>query len=115
MRVCLYGTSMVDANDLLNADDSYTTKSPPPAAFVTWVLAQGDTRSNTSPLHRLGSKEFDASPGHHTHDGRNSRYLFDPAADIITGDLATLAGQRTAIKGILTALKKLGLTDNTTN
>lgn len=106
---------MVDANDLLNADDSFTSKSPPPASFVTWVLAQGDTKSPTSPLHRLGTKEFDAARGDHTHDGRNSRYLFDPAVDIISGDLSTLAGQRTAIKGILTALKKVGITDSTTN
>lgn len=106
---------MVDANDLLNADDSYTSKSPPPAAFVNWFLAQGDTQSPKSPLHRLGTKEFDAAAGNHKHDGRTSAYLFDPATDIITGDLSTPGGLREAVKGILTALKRVGLTDQTTN
>ena len=63
----------------------------------------------------LGINEWDASPGNHQHDGRASRYLFDPAIDIIEGDLSVLAGQRNAIKGILTALKKVGITDQTTN
>lgn len=106
---------MVDANDLLNADDSYTQKSPPPAAFVSWLLAQGDTQSPKSPLHRLGTREWDSSPGNHRHDGRTSQYLFDPAVDIVTGDLSTQAGLREALKDVLTALKRVGLTDQTTN
>jgi len=107
---------MPDANDkMLNGDDSFTKKSPPSAAYVSWLLAQGDTQSPKSPLHRLGINEWDASPGNHQHDGRASRYLFDPAIDIIEGDLSVLAGQRNAIKGILTALKKVGITDQTTN
>lgn len=108
-------TSMVDANDLLNADDSYTSKSPPPAAFVQWLLAQGDVQSPKSPLHRLGTKEWDAAPGNHKHDGRTSAYLFDPGSDIVEGDLSTAAGLRDAIKDILTALRKVGLNDQTTN
>lgn len=107
---------MPDANDkMFNGDDSFTTKSPPSAAYVSWFLAQGDAQTPTSPLHRLGINEWDASPGNHRHNGRDSAYLFDPATDIITGDLSVLAGQRTAIKGILTALKKVGITDQTTN
>lgn len=107
---------MPDANDkMLNGDDSFTSKTPPTAAYVSWLLAQGDTVSPKSPLHRLGINEWDASPGNHKHNGRDSHYLFDPAVDIITGDLSTLAGVRNALKGVLTALKKVGLTDQTTN
>lgn len=107
---------MADANDrMLNGDDSFTSKSPPSAAYVSWLLAQGDTRSPKSPLHRLGITEYDASPGNHKHDGRTSQFLFNPSSDIITGDLSTTAGLRTAVKGILTALKRVGITDATTN
>lgn len=106
---------MPDANDkMLNGDDSFTSKTPPSAAYISWLLAQGDTQTPKSPLHRLGMMEFDASPGNHKHDGRKSPYLFDPSTDIITGDISTTAGQRTAIKGILTALRKVGLVDQTT-
>lgn len=107
---------MPDANDkMLNGDDSFTSKSPPSAAYVTWLLAQGDTQSPKSPLHRIGTREYDAAAGNHKHDGRSSQYLFDPASDIITGDLATTAGLRTAVKGILRALTKIGIVDQTTN
>lgn len=99
----------------MNGDDSFTSKSPPSAAFVNWFLAQGDTQSAKSPLHRLGTKENDAAPGNHKHDGRTSQYLFDPAVDIVHGDLSTLAGVRLAVKELLVILRKVGITDQTTN
>ena len=101
--------------DMMKGDDSFTKETPPSAAYVRWFLAQGDTTNPTSPLHRLGSDAENASPGHHNHDGRTSRYLFDPGSDIVTGDLSNTAGQRTAIKRILGILVRLGVTDATTN
>lgn len=96
-------------------EDSAINQTPPSAAYVRWLLAQGDTTDPASPLHRLGIRPSDAAPGNHTHNGRNSSFLFRPGVDVVTGDISVTAGQRTAIKGILNQLAKLGLTDNTTN
>lgn len=109
-------TIMADVDDKMQAgDDSFTSKTPPSAAYVRWFLAQGDTIDQTSPLHRLGPGPGDASPGNHKHDGRTSQYLFNPGSSVITGDLATTAGQRTAIKKIIGLLVQVGAVDSTTN
>ena len=96
-------------------EESVMNQTPPSAAYVRWMLAQADTTDPTSPLHRIGIKSTDAAAGNHTHRGRDSAMLFRPGVDAVAGDISTTAGQRTAIKGILTQLAKLGLTDNTTN
>lgn len=104
-----------DEQKRLRGEDSFTQKTPPSAAYIRWLLAQGDTQDPASPLHRLGAGPGDAAAGNHSHDGRNSAYLFNPLTDIITGDLATTAGVRNALKQVITLLTRLGATDGTTN
>ena len=104
---------MADDKGLQSGKDSFTSKTPPSAAYVAWLLAQGDTQSQSSPLHRLGTENYNASPGNHRHDGRSSPYLFT-AQDIITGDISVTAGQRTALKKIISLLVQLGAKDGTT-
>lgn len=65
--------------------------------------------------HTLGSTGNQASPGDHKHDGASSNLLFDPNSDIATGDISTLAGLHTSMRAVLNALKKIGLSDTTTN
>lgn len=94
--------------------DAYLNKTPPTAAYISWFLAQSDVQSPNSPLHRLGPTAENAAPGNHRHDGRSSAFLFNSSSDIITGNIGTTAGQREAMKKLLTILRRYGLTDNTT-
>lgn len=104
---------MADDTGFQSGKDSFTTKTPPSAAYVGWLLSQGDVQSQSSPLHRLGTESYNASPGHHRHDGRTSAFLFNKN-DTILGDISTTAGQRTAIKKIIGLLVQLGASDGTT-
>lgn len=106
---------MASDEEKMQKGSSFANKTPPTAAYVRWLLAGGDVTSPKSPLHYLGSGPGDAAPGDHKHDGRTSSYLFTPGTDVVTGNLAVLAGQREAIKKIITLLTRLGVTDSTTN
>jgi hypothetical protein len=100
---------------MMKGDDSFQKETPPSAAFVRWFLGQGDTTSEKSPLHYLGIGPGDAAYGNHVHDGSRSPYLWDPGTNVATGDLATTAGLRSALKAVLTAMAKQGFKDSTTN
>lgn len=96
-------------------EDNYQRERPPSAAYIAWFMAEADTTSPSSVFHRLGFLENEAAPGNHLHDGRNSAFLFDPATDIINGDLATSNGLQTAVREIARLLALLGATNSTTN
>jgi len=57
--------------------------------------------------HSLGPKHDQASPGDHTHNGKNSRKIL--AGTAITGSRASGA----ALVSVIDALEKLGASDNT--
>jgi hypothetical protein len=78
------------------------------------MLSDVDSKKDAQ-HHTIGAGPLQAAPGNHTHNGNDSPFLFDPSTTIATGDLSTTAGQRTAIKAILTALKNIGMTDSTSN
>lgn len=78
------------------------------------MLSDVDTKADAQ-HHTLGTGPMQAARGSHQHNGTDSALLFDPSTAIASGDLSTAAGQRSAIKAILTALANVGLTDSTSN
>lgn len=97
-------------DELSNLDDeSLEGKAPPSAKVVEWLHANASTREVNDIHHRTGTNEADASPGNHTHNGRDSYALFD--SDAIPADLAgaaTLAQTITAVNSILALLRTKG-------
>jgi hypothetical protein len=63
--------------------------------------------SQTAVHHTLGSKNGQAAPGDHTHNGKNSKKILTGTS--ITGSRASGA----ALISVIDALEKLGATDNT--
>lgn len=61
--------------------------------------------------HSLGINPYQASPGDHDHDGRNSKLLATSAPEVVTGS----RGGNAALASLLTALANKGIiTDSTT-
>lgn len=91
-----------------------TSEEPPTPQWVQWSHTFAPYRSKLDLHHRLGENSWDAASGTHRHrGGDDSVPLWDDVT--ITGDLATMAGLRSAVKGILNALSELGVRDSTTN
>lgn len=87
---------------------------PPAPGYITWLHSLAPYRDVNDLHHRIGTRPFDAAGGNHRHRGTdNSVALFEN--EIITGDLATAGGSRTALKKVISLLVQLGATDQTTN
>jgi hypothetical protein len=70
---------------------------------------KADTDASQTALHHtLGSRNGQASPGDHNHNGKNSKKLLQGTT--ITG----AKGGNAALASVISALVKLGATDNTT-
>lgn len=70
---------------------------------------KADTDASATAIHHtLGTKNGQASPGDHMHDGGSSKKLL--TGTTITGS----RGGNAAVASIISALVKLGATDNTT-
>lgn len=106
---------VTDQQKLEKGQDAFTSKPPPTAAYVRWLLAAADTTDPTSPLHRIGINAFDAAAGNHNHQGTNSKLLYDPTTALIPGDLSTLVGVRNAVKAMIRLMVPNGAVDQTTN
>lgn len=92
-----------------------TSETPPSPSYITWLHLLAPTREANDVHHRLGPQPWDAAKGDHQHiPGDGSVALFNET-EVVTGDLATDAGQKQAIRGILAALARRGLIDQTTN
>lgn len=82
----------------------------PAAHEVEEFHRNADTDKRTEAIHhRLGKGPNQASPGSHSHDGRDSTSLL--AGLTITGSRSTQAAF--VVQQILAALTQLGLTDGT--
>lgn len=91
-----------------------TAETPPSPSYVTWLHLMAPTNDPKDVHHRIGTNPWDAASGAHKHLGTDgSVQLFDPE-EIVQGDLSTLFGLETAVKGILIALGRRGLVDQTT-
>lgn len=90
-------------------DEAINGKKPPSKKFVEWMHGQAGTQSPTDIHHRLGTGDTDASPGNHTHDGKNSFPLFSEN-DILTDISNTATGTQiaTAVNKINALLRQLG-------
>lgn len=64
--------------------------------------------SSVAQHHTLGLGANQASPGHHNHDGRNSKRIFDGFT--VVGS----KGGNAALTSLISVLAQLGLTDGTT-
>ena len=79
------------------------------AKTVEAFHAKADTDASQTALHHtLGTKNGNASPGDHNHNGKNSVRILKGTT--ITGSRASGA----ALVSVISALVKLGATDNTT-
>lgn len=91
-----------------------TSETPPSPSYVTWMHLMAPTKEWTDVHHRIGDQPWDAASGTHKHRGGDGSVpLFDDT-DTVSGDLSTLVGMETAVKGLLTILSRLGLNDQTT-
>lgn len=102
--------SMANEDDTFGMnDEAINGKKPPSQKFVEWLHGQVSTKRPTDIHHRLGTSDEDASPGSHTHDGKNSMPLF--TKDLVLTDISnTATGTQiaTAVNAINAALRRLG-------
>lgn len=57
-------------------DSDVDDYDPPSAKFINWFLTNADSRAVGSLLHPIGFTDGSVASGEHTHDGKNSLYLF---------------------------------------
>lgn len=90
-------------------DDAINGKTPPSQKVIDWLHGRVSTQKATDIHHRLGTADTDASPGNHTHDGKNSYPLFSEN-DILTDISNTATGTQiaTAVNKINALLRQLG-------
>lgn len=65
-------------------------KKPPSVKFLEWLHRNASTNRDVDVHHRIGQNEGDVAAGKHTHDGKNSPYLF-AGGDIPSDPAATTA------------------------
>ena len=81
-----------------------------PARYVVEFHRNSDVDKDGKSLHHtLGTGSYNASPGHHTHDGRNSKLLFDNV--VISGSRSASVGS--ILNAIIDALVPLGVQNGT--
>ena len=66
------------------------SKKPPSIKFLEWLHRNVSTTRSVDVHHMIGVGEGDVAAGRHTHDGKNSPYLF-AGGDIPADPAATLA------------------------
>ena len=91
-----------------------TAETPPSPSYVTWLHTMAPLNDPRDVHHRIGTNPWDAAAGNHRHTGADGSVELFTDDEIITGDLSTLVGLETAVKGILIALGRRGLVDQTT-
>lgn len=95
--------------DKYKAPIEQSKQSAPEPKVVEKFHERADTdASQTAIHHTLGAKNGQASPGDHTHNGKNSKKILEGTS--IIGSRASGA----ALVSVIDALQKLGATDNTT-
>lgn len=99
-------------DDLNTAADTATDgKEPPSQKIVDWIHGKTSINRPEDIHHIVGFGDADASSGSHTHNGKNSKYLFD--SSVVLTDLTgapTSAQIQTSVNAINAALRLLGAT-----
>jgi len=100
---------MANQDDLFGLNDSSVDGKPSPSdKVVMWFHGKASTDQPTDIHHRIGFGDTDAASGSHTHDGKNSKPLFNidqVPADLASG--ASLAQTITAVNRILELIRKV--------
>jgi len=91
-----------------------TAEAPPSPSYVTWLHTMAPSQDPKDLHHRIGTNPWDAASGAHKHLGTDGSVPLFDSDEVITGDISTLPGLETAVKGILIALGRRGLVDQTT-
>lgn len=91
-----------------------TAETPPSSSYVTWLHLMAPTKEWTDVHHRIGDQPWDAAAGTHQHRGGDGSTPLFSSDEVVTGDLSTTFGLEQAVRGILAALARRGLTDQTT-
>lgn len=97
-------------DDLNSADETAVDgKAPPSQKVVDWFHAKASIGRPEDIHHPIGYGETDAAPGNHTHDGKNSKFLF-PTSVVLTdlGPAPTSLQIQAAVNNINAALRLLG-------
>lgn len=83
--------------------------NPPSNKVVEWFHGRADTTRHESIHHALGTGPSDASPGDHTHNGKDSPYII-PAGSTLTDvpTTATTLQLANAINALNALMTKLG-------
>jgi hypothetical protein len=90
-----------------------TAETPPSPNYITWMHTLAPTREWNDVHHRIGDQPWDAASGAHQHLGGDGSARLFSADEVVSGDLSTPLGLEQAVKGILIALARRGLTDST--
>lgn len=102
---------MAGMSDLFKIKDSdIDGQAPPSTKVVDWFHGKVSTRLPTDLHHRIGFGEGEVSAGDHTHNGTNSKFLFDATTTVLTNltGTPTTVQMRDAINKLNDALKLLG-------
>lgn len=102
---------MANQEDIFGLSDSAVDgKTPPSQKVIDWLHGRVSTRKKTDLHHPIGFGETDAASGDHTHDGKNSKTLFNPDLLILTDISNTATGTQiaTAVNAINAALRQIG-------
>jgi hypothetical protein len=97
--------------DLGSIDDSSIDgKNPPSTKFLDFLHLKASVTRPEDIHHSIGTGGNEAAPGNHTHDGKNSKLLFDPVITTLTDLPAapTSAQIQTTVNNINAALRLLG-------
>jgi hypothetical protein len=98
-------------DDLATIDDSSIDgKAPPSTKFLDFLHLKVSVTRPEDIHHSLGTSASESSPGNHTHDGKNSKFLFDAAVTTLTDLPATPTSSQiqTAVNNINAALRLIG-------
>lgn len=91
-------------NDVF-ADDKIDDRDPPSQKFINWFLQNADSTQVGSLLHRIGFNDGDVPSAKHTHDGKDSGYLFGSTPT--SSDLLATATNAQIISAINVCLQQL--------
>jgi hypothetical protein len=89
--------------------DTIVDSDPPSAKVIDWFLSNANLKSPQSFLHPLGYTADTAAQGNHTHNGKDSPWLFDstPIINTLTAS-STQAQIITAVQQITQHLQSRG-------
>ena len=97
-------------DDLNSAEDTATDGlNPPSQKVVDWLHGKASLNRPEDIHHIVGFGDADSASGSHTHNGKNSKFLFDPS--VVLNDLPaapTSAQIQSAVNALNALMRLLG-------